>query len=97
MNEEQKGAIVLSCIAIPIFALAGFGWLHSPLYAEVKKDQRQNALEWLRLGDYHSSSDLLREGEKEKIMEKWGITQEEIEDQWSGHWDRYGIGVSNED
>ena len=74
MNKEIKDALQLLAMILPVFALVIIGWLHSPLYADIKAEDRFNARNRL-IESYYFPDPYF---DREKMMEDYGITDNEI-------------------
>jgi len=73
MNKETKNIVGLLLIIAVAFAGMIFGWLHSPMYADVKDQKRLEVKNYLIKNYFFMEKDL-----RQSLMEKYKFTENEI-------------------
>ena len=74
MNKEIKSMLQLLALILPVFVLGVIGWLHSPMYANAKAEERQNAQDYL-IENYFFPNPLF---DREGMIKDYGFTDDEI-------------------
>lgn len=76
MRKEVKDILQLLLLILPMFGITVFGWLHSPMYADVIEKDRLAAQIYL-VKTYFFRSYFIDE-ERQAMMEHYGFTEEDI-------------------
>ena len=75
MKKELKDVLQLLAMVLPLFAVMMLGWFVSPMYADVKAQQRLNVQGYLNKTYYFSPDPYI---DRAGMIEYYGITDEEI-------------------
>ena len=75
MNKELKDVLQLLAMVLPLFAFMMWGWFLSPMYADVKAQQRFDVQSYLNKTYYFPPDPNL---DRAMMIEYFKITDEEI-------------------
>ena len=75
MNKELKDVLQLLAMVLPLFAFMMLGWFLSPMYADVKAQQRLNVQGYLNKTYYFSPDPYI---DRARMIEYFKITDAEI-------------------
>jgi len=75
MNKELKDVLQLLAMVLPLFAFMMWGWFLSPMYTDVKVQQRLNVQGYLNETYYFTPDPYI---DRAGMMEYYRITDEEI-------------------